>query len=116
MTSLNRTQMLAKINKLERARAYAWGQYYAELEREHEISMNRYITVRNVVEMESCPQHIISEMKEMYKELKKEIECPVCMEIIPIDDLKFTKCGHKLCKECYDCPMLTKCPMCRKDK
>ena len=50
-------------------------------------------------------------MKELYKEMKKSVECPICMEIIG-DKLKITNCGNKYCENCYD--KLDICAICRK--
>jgi len=52
----------------------------------------------------------------MVEELKKEIECPVCLTIIDKDELKISNCGHKYCKTCYDELVIreNKCCICRK--
>ena len=39
-------------------------------------------------------------MREMAIALKKEWECPVCLDMIASDNLEITNCGHYYCKPC----------------
>ena len=59
------------------------------------------------------PSHLLDQMKDLYKEMKKSVERPVCtgMEIIG-DKLKIINCGFKYCETCYD--KLDTCAICRK--
>ena len=105
--------MNSQINKLRRAKAYAWAMYYQEMEHSHNATVNHYTTLNSIVEDElvPLPKHLIAEYTEMLKELQKEIECPICMEIIT-DDLQITGCGHKYCKSCFD--KIDRCAECRR--
>ena len=49
---------------------------------------------------------------EMYEELKRETDCPVCLETITKENCILTNCGHLYCLNCYD--KLDKCAICRK--
>ena len=56
--------------------------------------------------------HIVEEIEKMTAELRKQIECPICLEIIEVGHLKMTGCGHKYCEECYN--KIDECAICRK--
>lgn len=50
-------------------------------------------------------------IKEYYKELGKQDECPVCYECIKSEVLVTPGCCHYICGDCYDkCDI---CPICR---
>lgn len=112
----NRTNWKAKYESCDRQRKVAWAKYFEELNRNHDQSVQRYIKIKEVVETDATPQFIIDELKDMYEKLKKEVECPICLEIIPHKKIEITKCGHKFCKDCYDQMVATnnKCGICRK--
>ena len=58
-----------------------------------------------------------SEIKDIYKTIKKQIECPICLENIEIDDMKFSSCGHKYCETCLNklkSEDPAKCAICRR--
>ena len=96
--------------------SYAWAKYY-ECERERLTeNTHNYEGLTQVVERETTPQFVIDELKDMIIELKKQIECPVCMEIIQPEDIGFTKCGHKYCSECLERLKTTtkKCALCNR--
>jgi hypothetical protein len=92
--------------------AFAWAKYYEEINSSHIDDVHQYNQIQVFTEVEDIPLHIIVEFKNMMKELKKKIECPICLEIIEGDDMKLTGCGHKYCSKCYD--QIDKCAICRK--
>jgi hypothetical protein len=101
---------------MKKQKAFAWSKYYEE-RREAWYSNNRYFnlleTIRNEgLWSETIPTHIQNEMKTLYKELKKEIECPICLEKLNPEKMKFAQCGHKYCPTCYS--KIDKCAICRK--
>jgi hypothetical protein len=52
----------------------------------------------------------------MMAELRKTIECPVCLEVIEdTSNMKISRCGHKYCKTCFDTMKERdqKCGICR---
>ena len=60
----------------------------------------------------SLPTHLVEELEEMCIQLKKEIECPICLEPIEKGQLKISYCGHKYCKTCFS--QIDKCCICRR--
>ena len=50
-------------------------------------------------------------IKEYYKELGKQDECPVCYECIKSEVLVTPGCCHYICGDCYD--RCDSCPICR---
>ena len=97
-----------------KAVAYAWSRYYNEVDRNMDLH-RKYCEIVNGMNSEmnsELPTHLLEEMKELYNLLKKEIDCPICMEIINNDTLKITNCGHKYCMTCYD--RIEECAICRK--
>ena len=112
------------IKSLMKQKSFAFALYYNECRNKH----NEYIDLYNkhkkmcdeMTELQKSielPVHIITELKELYVKEKKEIDCPICLDIIEIDDLTFSSCSHKYCKSCYDKLLEQpncKCAVCRK--
>ena len=92
--------------------AYAWAKYYQQLSINHEHSITQYNLNHKMVGIEELPQHLVDEIAELNIELKKDISCPICFDIIEKDVLKITGCGHKYCKDCFE--KIDKCSICRK--
>lgn len=91
----------------EKRRRYAWSCYFKERETNHKQQLENAKLVQKIfdlteAEADSIPSHVVSELKELYKETKKQVQCPICWEVVPVDKLDFTKCGHKYCKPCLD--------------
>jgi len=109
-----------KLETTERARRYAWRQYFDSERRALEVETITYRTFVRVVESD-IPEHIINELREDMEALKKEISCPICLDIIDAPVLAVSKCGHKYCKTCLDTlkgrPNVDdrKCGICRKN-
>tara|TARA_R110000851_G_scaffold118914_3_gene246482 strand:- start:5269 stop:5658 length:390 start_codon:yes stop_codon:yes gene_type:complete len=110
----------AQLKYKEGARRAGFAMFYAEEERNfnmmfsHENKMRTIL--KNAVGENSIPKHIENELKELYEETKKVIECPICLDIINREDLTLSSCGHKYHKECYK-ELLEKdgkCAMCRR--
>lgn len=53
-------------------------------------------------------------INDLYKETKKEFECPVCYEDIKTENAFTTPCNHVMCNECSS-KCSNNCPMCRQD-
>ena len=53
---------------------------------------------------------------KMLEDLRKEIECPICYEVINNNELQLSNCGHKFCKTCYDRILRdsNECAVCKK--
>ena len=93
---------------------FAWAKYY-------EAEANRLrgdIAVYNNLNQlpPETPEFVLTQIKDLMVELKKKIECPICLDIIEPTELGITKCGHKYCKSCLDRLKTTskKCAVCRK--
>lgn len=111
-------QLQKSLTKCDKARRYAWAQYF-ELQREnHEEQLQQVVVMRRVVEVQSeLPEMIKREMIEMYEKLKTKVECPICLEVIPTNNLDWSKCGHRYCKQCLTTlksQPQPKCALCRK--
>ena len=107
--------VLKKENKkLTNSKKYAWAKYYSEVNERLDNDTTKYIKMNYYIEY--IPEHIKSEYISMLEELKKDIECPICYEIIDKKDLKISNCGHKYCNECFDRLITTKneCALCKK--
>jgi len=87
-----------------RQRSYAWAKYYEEVEQDHAYDIVVYNTLTTTTEpeiMNVVPTHIANELKELLAKTKTRIECPICIEVIPVENLELSSCGHKYCKTCY---------------
>ena len=65
----------------------------------------------SVIKIRTTIDKMEAKIKELYKELGKQDECPVCYECIKIEELVAPGCCHYICGDCYDrCDI---CPICR---
>ena len=58
-----------------------------------------------------------SQFIEMYDKLKEYTECSICYEEMTGENMEVPKCGHIICKSCYNAIKGTptpNCPTCRK--
>ena len=95
--------------------AFAWAKYYEETASNHERNITHYETNASILgdgNADEMPSHIVAEIEKMTAELKKSVECPICLCVIEIGTLKISGCGHKYCSECF--PQLDKCAICRR--
>lgn len=105
--------MNSQIQRLKKAKAFAWAKYYEALNEAHHNDIAHYNTVTEFVlsgDLE-LPKHMVDEYAELCKELHKKIECPICFDIIE-EDLKITGCGHKYCSTCFE--RIDTCAICRR--
>ena len=61
--------------------------------------------------------HLKTQFIEMYDKLKEYTDCVVCMETIKKNNIEVPRCGHIICKTCYETiksQAEPKCPICRK--
>ena len=105
--------------RCNKQRAYAWAKYYEDVLNHHNGDYRHYEVIVRTMNDDAIPIHIKNEFMEMATALKKEWECPICLEMIKPDNLEITPCGHYYCKPCItnmkqiqgnDC----KCAICRR--
>ena len=89
-----------RLNWANKRVSFAWAKVYETANDRHEADWNNYRIVEKTVIEQSIPEHIRTELKSMAEKLKKEWECPVCMDFIPQSELEITNCGHYYCKGC----------------
>ena len=111
MSEIQRLQN--KLTWSKKQTSYAWAKNYELMNRQHSGYIRQYNQNNSVLEhADELPIHLVSEIEEMNKALKKDIECPICYETIEEGHLKISVCGHKFCDECF--PKLDKCATCRR--
>ena len=95
-----------KIKNLENQKKYAWGKYFGEVKEHHQSICE---LVKKLDELKSVEDinwrnenHIINELRDLYKKYKVEVECPICLDIIEDENLEFSSCFHKYCKNCLN--------------
>jgi len=111
---MTEAQMFNKINYQKKQTAYAWAKYY---QAETQQLVQNIVVYKKMDELPpETPDFVLEQLRELMIELKKKIECPICMDIIDPENLGISKCGHKYCKGCLDKQIETtnKCAMCRK--
>jgi len=112
-----------KIKALEKKSKVGWAKYYGSETIRHNLVRDYIIRMRQLeeeikkrdaplYEKAHIPEFVKTEMINMIKELKKEIECPICLIEIKTDEIKFSSCGHKYCNSCLS--KIDKCAICRK--
>lgn len=109
---------------LERKSKAGWASYFA-LNR-HQEELNQYITSLKIRNSElfcklKNEEHIwgdddLTFLKqqylELYDELKRFTDCPVCLETLTKETTKLPNCAHQVCITCYE--KMPNCPICRK--
>ena len=115
------------IQQLKRQRGFAWSKYYKTLAEKHDMEIRVWALMNELHRrpepdaasssndreaVSTIPGHLTKEMEDMMGELKKSVECPVCLEPIEKGKLKITGCGHKYCETCLK--KLDKCAICRR--
>ena len=106
--------LLREVEKHKRRYKYAWAKFYEQIEMNVDNARDNHIVITNVIQnSNTIPQHIITELEEQAEQLRKQFECPVCLEPIEKGKLKVSFCGHKYCEVCF--PQLTNCAICRKN-
>ena len=94
--------------------AFAWAKYYEEVNTTHELCKKMY---KLYEEQDNGSEYLTTQLKECFIELKKKIDCPICLEVIELENLKISSCGHKYCNTCYEELMKMeepKCALCKK--
>eukprot|EP01043_Picozoa_sp_COSAG02_P073888 COSAG02_NODE_14556_length_1260_cov_0.857881_2_plen_119_part_00 len=111
------SQLQSSLHFSRKQTSFAWAKFYEECNSQHNAHVSEHNLLEDVNDNNSSlPQFLIDEIQEKMKRLKEEIECPICLDIIPEGQLDITRCGHKYCKQC--CQQLKdttkKCAVCRR--
>jgi len=109
---------------LERKAKAGWASYFCmEAKNNHLQDIMRNIRQRNndlLIQLNNT-NHAWSEddlkflkkqYLELYDELKRFTDCPVCLETLTKETTKLPNCSHQVCLTCYE--KLNDCPICRK--
>jgi hypothetical protein len=110
--------MSARENALERQRRFAWAKYYEAMRDGHETAIVYVARQVAITQDPTLPAHIKNEIEEMATAMRKQYECPICLDMIPSGQLDITNCGHKYCKTCLAqvlAQVPPKCSVCRKE-
>jgi transcription elongation factor Elf1 len=94
------TQLQQQLTYARKQRGFAWAKYYEAIHSAHEGALVQYTILTTSADDVAVPEHIKATLKEMSSTLKKQFECPVCMDMIPSEQLEITNCGHYYCKGC----------------
>ena len=115
---------LTPIQKLEKKAKMGRAAFFQSENKQHEIHQSYLYRInefqqklKDIEESNEIPNHIISEITSLYTDMKKVVDCPICLEVIPNDKIKFTGCGHKYCESCLlqlKAQNNPKCAICRK--
>jgi hypothetical protein len=91
--------------------------YFRELEAHSATASKLAKLTTELSDVDTIPVRLVNEMMDMAEELKREFECPCCLEPLRKGHIKNTFCTHKYCDACYDkCKAMPKslCALCRK--
>jgi len=76
-----------KLNYSKKQTAFAWAKYYEETASNHERNITHYETNASILSdgnADEMPSHIVAEIEKMTAELKKSVECPICLDVIAV--------------------------------
>ncbi len=106
-----------KIKSLERKSKMGWACYYQAQEKHHEQMSEMFqkleaLQIKQKEQDEIIPSFITNELLELKDKLKEEIECPICLDLLPAKSIKSSSCGHKYCGGCLS--KIDNCALCKK--
>tara|TARA_R110000822_G_scaffold5233_1_gene22480 strand:- start:51 stop:419 length:369 start_codon:yes stop_codon:yes gene_type:complete len=111
-------------NRLEKKAKMGWAAFFKGQNDNHDSQL-RWVSrfndlkdkLSNVQQQTDIPVHIANELRELYDIAKKEVSCPICLDVLETKNIKFSSCGHKYCAPCLaklkSQPSST-CAMCRR--
>ncbi len=107
-------KLINQLNWSKKQTSFAWAKYY-EASRVQLVSDIEAYNQINTLPPET-PDFVIEQLKDFHIQLKKKIECPICLDVIEPEKLGISKCGHKYCEDCLKRLKTTtkKCAICRK--
>ena len=96
-----RTYTEKQYNAQVRKAKAGWAKYYCELE-SNQVSQVVYYEQVKELPVNDMSDYAQAQIQELLIQLKKQIECPVCLETINPKEIEMTACGHKYCKQCIN--------------
>tara|TARA_R100001086_G_C11822233_1_gene254372 strand:+ start:1039 stop:1416 length:378 start_codon:yes stop_codon:yes gene_type:complete len=117
-----------EINRLQKKAKIGWAAFFQSENKNHRIHteyMEKINAMRVALEgmgqilsdATTTPIHLQNELKELYEFSKKEVSCPICLEVLEINAIKFSTCSHKYCENCLNqlkAQPQPKCAICRR--
>jgi len=104
-----------RINNLNAQRKFAWAKVYEKIAEKQEL-YEKVKAMREALTAE-MPKHFVDQFVEMADALKREFNCPICLEDVKKDAFAVSSCGHIYCKDCLTQVLAQaepKCSLCRK--
>ena len=95
-----------------------WAHFYQSEKRNHELHMEYMLRIKELNDSmegrdeDHIPDFVKNEITSLIAELKKQVECPICLDELKSDQIKFSSCGHKYCETCLS--KINECAICRK--
>lgn len=120
---MTKEQLIKLVKSKEHQRRTGFALYYQERDKYNRKMYDMYEKIKSLedqlkdMEITEIPTHFKEEMNALYKETKKIVECPICLDVMEIDTIHYTNCFHKCCCECYEKLIKQtepKCMICRK--
>ena len=115
-----------EFNRLNRKAKMGWAAFFQQSNRNHDIHLGYVDKIRHlnskIAELNNnttsdLPVHLHNELKELYELSKKEVSCPICLDVLQTDQIKFSSCSHKYCENCLNTlksQTQPKCAICRR--
>lgn len=120
---MSRTLSEREYKRLITKSKQGWACFYKTEQLNHDLHMGYMYKIKELekaiserdaplYEKDHIPDFVKNEITSLLKELKKEVECPICFEELKSEDIKFSSCGHKFCESCLS--KINECAICRK--
>ena len=123
LNNLSVAQLKAKIQKLEFARKFAWGQVFrardiifsqSEELMELDQTVIRLLEEKPLLKKDETMEFIKHTIFELSKKAGEFLECAICMEPMGnVNLMNITKCSHMFHASCIAQVETNKCPICR---
>jgi hypothetical protein len=105
----SKTQLIQEIKKKEYARRRAWTSFYNLFDE----NLKLYEKLEDIKKSkDQSSEFLLKQFVEMFDELKKKAECPICYDALKKDNLSVSSCGHLHCKECIG--KIEECSICKR--
>ena len=93
-----------------------WACFYRSEQENHKLQVEHMEELKqfknNISEQQHIPTFIENEITEMIGKLKLQVSCPICLDELESDCIKFSSCGHKYCETCLE--KIDTCAICKR--